>query len=194
MFWVGYLIGYIIYGIIFGLITKYVAESKGYYGGFAWGFFLGVIGLLVVGFRPNINDQTYSSHTSMYPEAARQIAAEASRKTWICSCGQSNADSLSYCTRCRRSRGEDSYKPKITCPHCGAQNHNSNVTCFACGKNLSEEPKRVEKEKMEEKALPADNKNIELLQQLAKLHDQGILTDEEFQKKKDVILNNIVRL
>ena len=47
------LISYVIMGVIFGFITKYIANSKGYDGGFAWGFWLGIIGILVVGFRPN---------------------------------------------------------------------------------------------------------------------------------------------
>ena len=48
------LIAYVFQGIIFGVICSYVASTKGYNGGFAWGFFLGIIGLLVVGFRPNL--------------------------------------------------------------------------------------------------------------------------------------------
>lgn len=33
-----FLIAYLIQGVIFGVITRYVANSKGYDGGFAWGF------------------------------------------------------------------------------------------------------------------------------------------------------------
>lgn len=59
-----FLIAYIVQGTIFGFITKHVAESKGYDGGFAWGFWLGIIGLIVVGFKPNIqhNGQTEEIH------------------------------------------------------------------------------------------------------------------------------------
>ena len=49
-----YFLGWVIAACIFGAITKYISESKGYYGGFAWGFWLGLIGILVVGFRPTI--------------------------------------------------------------------------------------------------------------------------------------------
>lgn len=41
--------------IIFGCIASYISYTKGYDSGFAWGFFLGVIGLLVVGFRESKN-------------------------------------------------------------------------------------------------------------------------------------------
>lgn len=50
-----------IYGIllsanlVFGCIASYISHTKGYDSGFAWGFFLGVIGLLVVGFRESKN-------------------------------------------------------------------------------------------------------------------------------------------
>ena len=36
---------------IFGIITKSINESKGYNGGFAWGFWLGCVGIIVVACR-----------------------------------------------------------------------------------------------------------------------------------------------
>jgi predicted cobalt transporter CbtA len=52
--------GWLVSSIIFGLITRYVSRCRGYDGGFAWGFFLGIIGLLVVGFKPvRGNEQHY---------------------------------------------------------------------------------------------------------------------------------------
>ena len=55
-FFVVILLAYLITGVIFGTITKYISGTKGYESGFAWGFWLGLIGLLVVGFRANLND------------------------------------------------------------------------------------------------------------------------------------------
>ena len=47
--------------IIFGVNTRRMNRDKGYKGGFAWGFFLGVVGLMVVAVRPfNLNDPKYS--------------------------------------------------------------------------------------------------------------------------------------
>ena len=51
-------------GIIFGLASKHINESKGYSGGFAWGFFLGLIGIIVVACKPNINKQSSYSESS----------------------------------------------------------------------------------------------------------------------------------
>lgn len=47
------LIFYLVGGMIFGCAARAIANSKGYDGGFAWGFWLWIIGLLVVGFRPD---------------------------------------------------------------------------------------------------------------------------------------------
>jgi len=49
-------------GLIFGFITRSIARKKGYSHGFVWGFFLGVIGLLVNVFRPDRNAQTSSGN------------------------------------------------------------------------------------------------------------------------------------
>ena len=43
---------YLIYAIICGFITKSMNQNKGYDGGFAWGLFLGIIGIIVVAVRP----------------------------------------------------------------------------------------------------------------------------------------------
>lgn len=37
---------------IFGVITRSINRNKGYDGGFAWGFFLGIVGIIVVAIRP----------------------------------------------------------------------------------------------------------------------------------------------
>lgn len=50
----GVIIGALLNGILFGCLTRYLAKNKGYEGGFAWGFFLGLIGLIVVAARRNI--------------------------------------------------------------------------------------------------------------------------------------------
>lgn len=48
----GYLIGYLIFCIICGLISKSINGNRGRDGGFGWGFFLGIIGIIVVAVRP----------------------------------------------------------------------------------------------------------------------------------------------
>ena len=47
-----YLITILVVQIVFGLITKKINNNRGREGGFWWGFFLGVIGIIVVAVRP----------------------------------------------------------------------------------------------------------------------------------------------
>lgn len=43
---------YIIFCLVCGLITYSMNKNKGYDGGFWWGFFLTIIGIIVVALRP----------------------------------------------------------------------------------------------------------------------------------------------
>lgn len=51
---------YIIVGVICGFITKSMNESKGYDGGFWWGFLLTIIGIIVVAVRPFNNNNSHN--------------------------------------------------------------------------------------------------------------------------------------
>ena len=187
----GYLIGLLISSLVFGFITRYIAQSKGYDGGFWWGFFLGIIGVLVVGFRPD--NRTSAASSAEMPAWAREPAslptASGRAPGWTCICGSRNPSSIDYCLACRRSKAE-AMTPKVNCPHCGASNRASNTLCFACKKPLDGSDPAAEKSS--ESAAPGEPKEaaafVPLLEQLAKLHDQGILTDEEFQQKKADLL------
>lgn len=94
-------LGGIIVSIIFGFITSWINESKGYNGGFAWGFFLGVIGIIVVACRADnrhhYNESTENSALSAYAKeiSERRILDDGG---WKCErCGRINA---SYSTSC----------------------------------------------------------------------------------------------
>ena len=144
----GYFIGVIVYGLIFGAITKYVAQSKGYDGGFWWGFFLGVIGLLVVGFKPDLNQQTsysttqqtvhnYSSTSQDKNEEKTEQHALKAEKQWLCiSCLANNPEKAKFCFQCGEPRHYD-----WKCSMCGEVNTAKTKFCCNCGKkkDLSEE-------------------------------------------------------
>ena len=49
---VTYLVILLIVQVVFGIITKTINNNRGKEGGFLWGFFLGVIGIIVVAVRP----------------------------------------------------------------------------------------------------------------------------------------------
>ena len=48
-----YFIGWLVTALIFGFVTKAINNSRWREGGFWWGFFLGVIGIIIVAVRPN---------------------------------------------------------------------------------------------------------------------------------------------
>ena len=186
-------IAYLINGVIFGVITRYLSKNKGYDGGFAWGFFLGIIGLLVVGFKPALNVQGTTS--SQNQPSYLDTPYNKPNNSWICSCGAHNSNTFDYCLSCRRSRHDQSQIKKIECPHCGANNKETNELCFACNKPLTE--KKIDS--IEQNKLPVSTENeiqtsvrfLEVLENLAKLQNQGIITKEEFEQKKADILDRI---
>ena len=80
-----YLITYLIICIIHGAITKAIARSRGMEGGFGWGFWLWIIGIIIVAVRPNDNKREtavvtpYAStaeNAAVSPLAALQIHGE----------------------------------------------------------------------------------------------------------------------
>lgn len=67
---------YVIPGCIMGCITDSMNRKKGYNSGFSWGFFLGIIGIIVVACRPfnnaNTNNRTIvTQQRSMADEIAK---------------------------------------------------------------------------------------------------------------------------
>ena len=144
--------GFLVNGIIFGLITEYVANSKGYEGGFWWGFFLGVIGLLVVGFRPNLQQESHYSYenTSKYyfssPSAIDEAEIVETSKSvpqkdekWVCiKCQTSNPEKSKFCCECGEVRH---YEWK--CTKCGEINEPKVKFCFNCGKEKALEEELI---------------------------------------------------
>ena len=50
-----YVLGILIGSVIWGIITKAISNSRGCEGGFWWGFWLWVIGVIIVAVRPAQN-------------------------------------------------------------------------------------------------------------------------------------------
>lgn len=178
-FWI--LLIFLLQGGLLGAISAYLADSKGYDGGFAWGFFLGVIGLLVVGLRPTRTQPAqYAAPTEASP-----------KPSWACVCGAKNPAGLDYCLSCRRGRHEGEEAPKRPCPHCGASNRATNSCCFACGKPMeaAASPRAEEPRTLPPASTPGSIPA--LLEHLGQLHTYGVLTDEEFQQKKAELLQRM---
>ena len=197
----GVILFLLIDGIIMGFISRYLAQSKGYEGGFAWGFWLGLIGVLVVGFRPNqvqeqivcpsrygSDEYRMTSLNEHFDYAPRKPKA----KGWVCVCGSRNPSSIDCCMSCHKTR-EEATEEKVSCAHCGASNKKSNILCFACGQPVDGSVRAIEEvyEEVQLKAEVERKDYVDILEKIAKLHEQGILTDTEFEQKKSDILSKI---
>ena len=136
-----YLIGVLVYFIMFGLITKYVAESKGYEGGFWWGALLGIIGLLVVGFRPDKKQSNTDAYHQSTPSDSEAIAPRRSSESndWICiKCQTHNPGKSRFCQRCGEKRHYD-----WICGNCGETNPATSNFCFNCGNGRKESDEKT---------------------------------------------------
>ncbi|MGN0655006.1 MAG: SHOCT domain-containing protein [Oscillospiraceae bacterium] len=81
---IGYIFAVIIFSVMFGAVTCVLNNEKGYEGGFWWGFFLGVIGIIIVVCKPE-NKEVLDR---------RCIIAGG----WVCKkCGKRNNGSVMTC-------------------------------------------------------------------------------------------------
>ncbi len=146
MLWM-WLVGLIVQGLIFGFAAQHIAESKGYQTGFAWGFWLSWIGLLVVVARPNMVVPVQTENGARLIHLAENMpdtrTKTASEHQWQCICGTKNPSGATVCQSCRQPRNamERNYE-KVRCPHCGAMTRKENRLCFACSQPWAE-PERT---------------------------------------------------
>lgn len=104
-YFIGYCVVVIIVSCIFGAITKNINENKGYDGGFAWGFFLGIIGIIVVACRSDAPKSSYVSDRVSRLEAVSRGESSAQR-SWQCGfCRRMNTDYMTTC-ECGKSKAE----------------------------------------------------------------------------------------
>ena len=60
------IICFIMYCIACGIIAKHINEKKGYSNGFAWGAWLGIIGIIIVACKPKcVEEQTSKESLDM---------------------------------------------------------------------------------------------------------------------------------
>ncbi len=213
-----YVISYFVSGIIFGFVTKTINENKGYEGGFAWGFFLGILGVIVVACKPEnrsesqknvgsisiresdisvsesyieerirtanqlFSDGNYDSAKKAYQSILQYYSHYLGNKTFNEIDAQ--IQKCSEYLNCSLDKDRE-YAGKIKCSYCGAYNNEMNSVCFSCNKSL---------QKSNESLVESQTQNgskgepIALIKELAELHSQGILTDEEFETKKAELL------
>lgn len=146
-----YLIILVAINCIFGIATQSIIDNKGYdEKWFWWGFFFGIIAMLVALSKPE--NHSYQSANSKWMQSSSDTRDEAVLKQggWKCACGRVN--------------------PSYT------------GTC-ACGKRKDERPSL----KQSHMTTSEDNKFDEI-KKYKELLDSGIITEEEFNKKKTELL------
>ena len=155
-----YFIAVIVWAFVWGFVTKTVNENKGYEGGFWWGFWLSWIGLIVVVCKPDNHVRS-----SSYNQGSSYAASRSSSKdTWRCAkCGTYN---VGFSCRCGMLRGDSALLEK---------------------KQTEAKLEQVKKE-TEQKSDKTEIENIQKLKLYKELLDSGVITQEEFDKKKAELL------
>lgn len=151
----------LITNVVFGFISKKINENKGYNGGFAWGFFLGIIGIIVVAIRSNNGYSSYQSNDYQLKQMSRE---------------KHENDIL-------REGG-------WRCQRCNNVNPKYQTSCN-CGYSLSEQKKYLEeqhnKQKQQEE-LKMKEEKMKLVLSQKKMLDEGLITQEEFEEQKKQLL------
>ena len=207
-YYIAYIVISLISGVIFGCITKSINEKKGRDGGFAWGFWLGVIGIIVVACRPAIE---YDDGQSYYRNPQQMSSGG-----WQCSCGRTHS---AYETSCVCGGSKRNAPVVIQPPAAPAQPQAWICTCgrhhapyessCACGKLRSMvlgapnvgrpiptappavmpgEHSKQDFTSSKPAAAPNENDNIQTLRKYKSLLDEGVITQEEYDAKKKELL------
>lgn len=160
-----YLFIWLIVSCLFGLATIRINESKGYYGGFWWGFFLGWLGVIVILCK---HDNTRSYYRES--EADRALSSYAAEKSP------------------QRLVREDDWR----CPECKRINASYVTTCI-CGTPKNYKKEKVQNASNEKlKSAPHEKlqnaSKADEIGKFKKLLDEGAITQEEYDRMKSRIL------
>ena len=206
---IGLIIG-MIEAVVFGLITQAINEKKGYDGGFWWGFFLGVIGIIVVAMKEPYYNVSYVPHGGgVYkaPNAGRlpiDKDAPVPAGGWRCVCGRAHHPYESSCACGQNKRAvldgtvtapvyAEPMVPQDWVCTCGRAHESYESSCV-CGKTKHEvvtahivlpEPVVIQ----EPLQVPADeDERLQRLRKYKTLLDDGVITQEDYDAKKKQLL------
>lgn len=152
---IGTIIGSVIGGVIWGCATDAVIKNKGYdENWFWWGFFFGVIALIVAATKPEKRQDIYNI------QREKRIIEEYHEKRllqnggWSCICGRTNPNYTGTCACGRTKNDSQTEKTKI-----------------------EEAEKQIQSQKTE-------HSDLDELKKFKELLDMGVITQEEFDAKK----------
>lgn len=144
--------------IVMGVACMKIVHNKGYNENwFLWGFFFGMIAILVALTKPDINTSRYGGYPigGNMPPMAGNVPPQTDsgralgigtptapgQDTWVCNCGKRNLKSATFCAGCGK-RDPDS----IWVCKCGNKNEAKARYCRMCGtkKPLPQKQKKKE--------------------------------------------------
>lgn len=161
------ILGYIISGIICGFICMGIASSRKMKGGFGWGFWLLIIGIIVVAVRPK------DDSNSIQPKKKARVF---------------------YCNSCKRVFSGTSMS---RCPECRVPVFETKILRKDWRNFTNEKKSQLKKafsegQYLEGGFVSSSNKTrTNELRDLKELLDDGTITQEEFNAKKREILRKM---
>ena len=167
----GTFIGIIIVSLICGAISKSISDKRGIAGGFWWGFFLLVIGIIVVALMP--------------VDKARQ-------EEYL-----NNTAHIYYCPQCGKTFSGVSDKKNDNCPNCNRLLLETSILrddWQNYSDDKKEQLKRAFAEGQYSRNAPSTNAPVSIvggadeIKKYKELLDNGIITKEEFEAKKKQLL------
>ena len=179
-----YIVLVIVQGIIFGFATKTVIENKGYdENWFWWGFWFGLIALIVACAKPQIISSTTAGSNSQstgyynYTSAGcytKESDIIRNRETlnaggWQCPCGRVNASYVSTCA-------------------CGANKADVKNLAYKKEEERKESEAKKEAEAKMQAEIRDETAKVSAIKGYKELLDSGIISQEEFEAKKKQLM------
>jgi hypothetical protein len=162
-----FIVGAIIIGVICGLICQAISSNRDMEGGFLWGFFLGIIGIIIVAVRPR-------DPRDNQKDVSRIFYCNHCKKTYSC-------ESQGSCPECENMLIPTEFLLSEW-NNFSQEKKEELKLLFAEGKQL------LTHEKANQTAEAAKPDIYAEITQLKKLFDDGIITQEEFDTKKKQLL------
>ena len=174
----------LVIAIVFGIITRNVIYNKGYHENwFWWGFFFGWIALVIALTKPDIRYQQYGTPVSPEDRYSKEKddAYTLNHGGWRCyNCRSVNPSFVGTC-KCGMSRGESVAKEAEAQQF--ALERAKLIEGSQSTKSEQSKPKTVAESS--EEAI----KLAEAISKFKELLDMGVITQEEFEEKKNSLLN-----
>lgn len=181
----GWFIFFIICGCVFGYITKTMNEKKGYEGGFLWGFFLGVIGIIVVACKSEkkinyLEEKAILSNGGWKCYKCGTVNPSDKR---TCRCGVSKQEHESTIQAEEKAREKEESEKELL----NMQKLKTYQELLTLGTISQEEFDKKKAELLKEES-EKELLNLQKLKSYKDLLDAGAISEEEFEKKKAELL------